>query len=217
MIQTSAVVCDGDGSRAVGIGGIMGGAETEISFSTKNVLIECAWFDPIAVRRCRALPEASHRSQHALWTRRRSGNGRSRLAPGGGVDPATRRRRTSLRRRRCLSGKTPGKENHHHSRGIPPHHGRRRSRQRSRSHSFFALGFAPVRVDHNPRRRQFATRRVGMHATFLARRRRAGDRSHRRSRACLRHGQISSALARGAIRRGSLCRIRKRRPVCANG
>jgi phenylalanyl-tRNA synthetase beta chain len=45
------VVCDGDGSRAIGIGGIMGGADTEISFSTKNVLIECAWFNPIAVRR----------------------------------------------------------------------------------------------------------------------------------------------------------------------
>src|SRR6267142_2097333 len=40
-----------DSSRAVGIGGIMGGAETEISFSTKNVLIECAWFEPIAIRR----------------------------------------------------------------------------------------------------------------------------------------------------------------------
>src|SRR5271163_4290946 len=47
----TAVVCDGDGSRVVGIGGIMGGADTEISFATKNVLIECAWFDPIAVRR----------------------------------------------------------------------------------------------------------------------------------------------------------------------
>ena len=46
-----SVICDGDGSRAMGIGGVMGGAETEISFSTKNVLIECAWFDPIAVRR----------------------------------------------------------------------------------------------------------------------------------------------------------------------
>jgi phenylalanyl-tRNA synthetase beta chain len=45
------VVCDGDGSRPVGIGGIMGGTQTEISFSTKNVLIECAWFDPISVRR----------------------------------------------------------------------------------------------------------------------------------------------------------------------
>ncbi len=45
------MICDGDGSRAVGIGGIMGGAETEISFSTKNVLIECAWFEPVAIRR----------------------------------------------------------------------------------------------------------------------------------------------------------------------
>ena len=45
------MICDGDGSRAVGIGGVMGGAETEISFSTKNVLIECAWFDPITIRR----------------------------------------------------------------------------------------------------------------------------------------------------------------------
>ena len=48
---STSVVADGDGSRAVGIGGIMGGADTEISFATKNVLIECAWFDPIAVRR----------------------------------------------------------------------------------------------------------------------------------------------------------------------
>jgi phenylalanyl-tRNA synthetase beta chain len=47
----TCVICDGDGSRIVGVGGIMGGAETEISFSTKNVLIECAWFDPIAIRR----------------------------------------------------------------------------------------------------------------------------------------------------------------------
>src|SRR5215469_4137799 len=46
-----SVVSDGDGSRSVGIGGIMGGAQTEISFSTKNVLIECAWFDPVSVRR----------------------------------------------------------------------------------------------------------------------------------------------------------------------
>jgi phenylalanyl-tRNA synthetase beta chain len=45
------MITDGDGSSAVGIGGIMGGAETEISFSTKNVLIECAWFEPVAVRR----------------------------------------------------------------------------------------------------------------------------------------------------------------------
>lgn len=47
----ACMVCDGDGTRAVGIGGIMGGAETEISLSTKNVLLECAWFDPISIRR----------------------------------------------------------------------------------------------------------------------------------------------------------------------
>src|SRR5215470_1024446 len=45
------MICDGDGSRTVGVGGIMGGAETEISFSTKNALIECAWFDPVSIRR----------------------------------------------------------------------------------------------------------------------------------------------------------------------
>jgi phenylalanyl-tRNA synthetase beta chain len=45
------MICDGDGSRAVGIAGIMGGGETEISLSTKNVLIECAWFEPVAIRR----------------------------------------------------------------------------------------------------------------------------------------------------------------------
>lgn len=59
------MVCDGDGARAVGIGGIMGGGETEISFSTKNVLLECAWFEPIAIRRAtrflRLYTEASTR------------------------------------------------------------------------------------------------------------------------------------------------------------
>lgn len=45
------MISDGDDLRAIGIGGIMGGAETEISFSTKNVLIECAWFEPVPVRR----------------------------------------------------------------------------------------------------------------------------------------------------------------------
>jgi phenylalanyl-tRNA synthetase beta chain len=40
-----------DASRAVGIGGVMGGAETEIGFSSKNILLESAWFDPISIRR----------------------------------------------------------------------------------------------------------------------------------------------------------------------
>ena len=54
-----------DGARAVGIAGVMGGAETEISFSSRNILLESAWFDPISIRRTsKALglrTEASHR------------------------------------------------------------------------------------------------------------------------------------------------------------
>jgi phenylalanyl-tRNA synthetase beta chain len=44
------LVCDGDGSRAIG-SGVMGGAETEITFSTKDLLLECAYFEPISIRR----------------------------------------------------------------------------------------------------------------------------------------------------------------------
>lgn len=40
-----------DAQRAVGLGGIMGGFESEITNSTKNVLLECAWFDPSTIRR----------------------------------------------------------------------------------------------------------------------------------------------------------------------
>ena len=40
-----------DTGRAVALGGIMGGAESEITESTRNVLIECAWFDPSTIRR----------------------------------------------------------------------------------------------------------------------------------------------------------------------
>jgi phenylalanyl-tRNA synthetase beta chain len=40
-----------DATRGVAIGGIMGGAESEIGFSTRNLLLESAWFDPISIRR----------------------------------------------------------------------------------------------------------------------------------------------------------------------
>jgi phenylalanyl-tRNA synthetase beta chain len=39
-----------DASHAVAIGGVMGGAESEIGFASRNLLIESAWFDPISVR-----------------------------------------------------------------------------------------------------------------------------------------------------------------------
>ncbi len=40
-----------DASRALGIAGVMGGAESEIGFASRNILLESAWFDPITVRR----------------------------------------------------------------------------------------------------------------------------------------------------------------------
>lgn len=63
LTNDMCVVCDAN--HAVGIGGVMGGAESEIGFATRNILIECAWFDPISVRRAsKALglrTEASYR------------------------------------------------------------------------------------------------------------------------------------------------------------
>src|SRR5207302_4697720 len=40
-----------DARKAVGLAGVMGGWDTMITDSTKNILIESAWFDPAAVRR----------------------------------------------------------------------------------------------------------------------------------------------------------------------
>ncbi len=40
-----------DGKRPIAIAGIMGGKETEVSESTRNILLECAQFDPGRVRR----------------------------------------------------------------------------------------------------------------------------------------------------------------------
>ncbi|HMC23792.1 MAG TPA: phenylalanine--tRNA ligase subunit beta, partial [Thermoanaerobaculia bacterium] len=40
-----------DTKRAVALGGIIGGFDTEITNSTRNVLLECAWFNPSTIRR----------------------------------------------------------------------------------------------------------------------------------------------------------------------
>jgi phenylalanyl-tRNA synthetase beta chain len=142
------MICDGDGSRAVGIGGIMGGAETEISFSTKNVLIECAWFDPIAIRRATRIlklhTEASTRfgrgadPEMAELASRRCAELILQLAGGellaGVVDayPGKRAPRKILLTRaellRVMGADVPDKQI---------------------ESSLSALGFAPVRVDQN--------------------------------------------------------------------
>jgi phenylalanyl-tRNA synthetase beta chain len=40
-----------DAARAVAVGGVMGSADSEIGFATKNVLLESAWFDPLSIHR----------------------------------------------------------------------------------------------------------------------------------------------------------------------
>src|SRR2546425_3731553 len=142
------MISDGDGSRAVGIGGIMGGAETEISFSTKNVLIECAWFEPVAIRRdtrfLKLHTEASTRfgrgadPEMAELASRRCAELILQLAGGellaGVVDayPGKRAlkkiRVTRAEILRVMGADLPDKE-------IET--------------SLGALGFAPVRIDHN--------------------------------------------------------------------
>jgi phenylalanyl-tRNA synthetase beta chain len=60
-----SVLVIADAKRAVAIAGVMGGGDTEISPSTKNVLLESANFDPLSIRKTsRALglsSEASYR------------------------------------------------------------------------------------------------------------------------------------------------------------
>ena len=60
-----SVLVIADAHRAVAVAGVMGGAQTEISATTKNVLLESANFDPLSIRKTsRALglsSEASYR------------------------------------------------------------------------------------------------------------------------------------------------------------
>jgi phenylalanyl-tRNA synthetase beta chain len=142
------IISDGDGSRPIGIGGIMGGAETEISFSTKNVLIECAWFEPVAIRRAARFlklhTEASTRfgrgadPEMAELASRRAAELVLQLAGGellSGVADVYPGKRESKKIRvtraemlRVMGADVPDKEV---------------------EASLGALGFAPVRIDHN--------------------------------------------------------------------
>ncbi|MCX8505234.1 MAG: phenylalanine--tRNA ligase subunit beta, partial [Alphaproteobacteria bacterium] len=61
-----------DDSGVISLGGVMGGESTAVSFDTKNVLIEAAWFDPARVAatgRALALPsDARHRFERGIDT-----------------------------------------------------------------------------------------------------------------------------------------------------
>lgn len=59
-----------DEEKAIGLAGVMGGAETEVSFTTQNVLLEAACFDPVAIRRTAKRhtlhSESSHRFEREI-------------------------------------------------------------------------------------------------------------------------------------------------------
>ncbi len=50
-LEDSATILITSGDKAVGVGGVMGGADTEVEASTKNIVLECANFDMYAIRR----------------------------------------------------------------------------------------------------------------------------------------------------------------------
>jgi phenylalanyl-tRNA synthetase beta chain len=137
-----------DPQHALAIGGIMGGAESEISFRTRSILIECAWFDPISVRRAsKALglrTEASYRFERgadpemAELASRRAAELIQQLAGGeilaGVVDVYPRRepaRKLELSRKELL--RVMGAD-------VP---------DREIEEILGALGFKPVRIDGN--------------------------------------------------------------------
>ncbi|MGA8074522.1 MAG: phenylalanine--tRNA ligase subunit beta, partial [Candidatus Acidiferrales bacterium] len=137
-----------DSSRAISLAGVMGGADTEIGFATRNVLIEAAWWDPISIRRTsKALnlrTEASMRFERgadlemAELGSRRATELTQQLAGGevlsGGVDvyPGQEpQRKLELTRKEIL--RVMGAD-------VP---------DREIEDILGALGFAPVRVDVN--------------------------------------------------------------------
>ena len=68
--QEHLLICDG--REPVALAGIMGGQDSEVSDATRNVLLECAWFDPVVVRRGAARlalqTEASQRFERGVDT-----------------------------------------------------------------------------------------------------------------------------------------------------
>lgn len=51
LTKNDLLITDGNSNTPIGIAGIKGGLEAEIKNTTKNVIIECANFDPTSVRR----------------------------------------------------------------------------------------------------------------------------------------------------------------------
>ena len=93
------VIVDGD-DKVLGLAGIMGGAASEISDATTDVLLEAAYFDPMAIARSSKRhglrTEGSNRFERGVDPAARPSRGRSlradpaRELPGVGVASVTR-------------------------------------------------------------------------------------------------------------------------------
>lgn len=68
LSEDDLVVCDG--TRPMALAGVIGGSETEITTATRNVLLECAYFDPPGIRRSARRhgvhTESSHRFERGV-------------------------------------------------------------------------------------------------------------------------------------------------------
>jgi phenylalanyl-tRNA synthetase beta chain len=68
LVPTDLVIADAE--RAVALAGVMGGADSEITAATRRVMLESAWFEPVAVRRTAKRyglhTEASHRFERGM-------------------------------------------------------------------------------------------------------------------------------------------------------
>jgi len=136
----ACMIADGDGSRLVGVGGIMGGADDEAAYGG---------FDTI-------------------WARRRSGDGGSGVEASCGIDFAIGGRRAAERRGRCLSGKTRGEKDYGDARGDFAGDGRGRSGQGNRT-DFGRAGVCAGACGAESRAGRCVARVVGVHAAVVAR------------------------------------------------
>jgi phenylalanyl-tRNA synthetase beta chain len=68
LVTSDLMIADSD--RAIGLAGVMGGADSEISDTTKDILLECAYFDAVSVRRTSKkhgiMTEASYRFERGM-------------------------------------------------------------------------------------------------------------------------------------------------------
>lgn len=68
---TTNMLVIADADRAIGLAGVMGGEETEVTASTTDIILEAAIFDPVSIRRTSRqlglVSEASRRFEKGLW------------------------------------------------------------------------------------------------------------------------------------------------------